>query len=434
MRRGYKMNRDAHALAYFKENSGYRRIFQGIYNRYRSLGRLGGTVTIRNLTPDEKEVLSSHLRRDYSRKKSASFTVKDFEESLQYTRFASYSLKEILQWYFGVDLISKAEEEQKFYNERKSFFERLLEVHRGEPGEAWIEAILREDGVGIRRIMTAYSQDKEQLAQEIEWVCAALKRLENREGGLPWRLPVLASYVTRDPHAFDRGNPAGEMLIDALCIVHGFSSPLNQQETAELLYKSGILIDEISNYITLSGLLAYKSGRLHSVWKAAMEEGEVLQVPLANLVQINRITSPTGRVFVVENPAVFSSILDEFDGEGVPPLICSYGHIKLAGLLVLDKLAKEGTEIYYSGDFDPEGLLIADKLTKRYNGRLNLWHYGIKDYTKTLSEHTLSSKRLSMLGSIKTPALQDVAKEMLVLKRSGYQELLLDELVKDINK
>ena len=224
------------------------------------------------------------------------------------------------------------------------------------------------------------------------------------------------------------------MLIDALCIVYGFSPPSNQQETAELLYKSGILIDEISNYITLSGLLAYKDGRVHSVWKAAIDEDEVLQVPLANLVQIDRITSPTGKGFVVENPAVFSSILDEFNGEVVPPLICSYGQVKLAGLVVLDKLAREGTEIYYSGDFDPEGLLIADKLAQRYNGRLKLWHYGIKDYRKTLSEHTLSSKRLSMLGSIKTSALQDVAKEMLILKRSGYQELLLVELIKDIKK
>ncbi len=249
---------------------------------------------------------------------------------------------------------------------------------------------------------------------------------------MTWRLPVLASYVARDPHVFDRGNPAGEMLIDALCIVHGFSPPSNQQETAELLYKSGILIDEISNYITLAGLFAYKGGRVHPVWQAAVDEGEVLQIPLASLVKIDRITSPTGRVFVVENPAVFSSILDEFDGEAVPPLICSYGQIKLAGLLLLDRLAEEGTDIYYSGDFDPEGLLIADKLVQRYSNRLKLWHYGIKDYRKTLSEHTLSSKRLSMLRSVKTSALQDVAKEMLLLKKSGYQELLLDELVKDI--
>lgn len=142
------MNRNTHDLAYFKEKPGYRRVFEGIYNRYRALGRLGGTVTLRNLTSDEKDVLSNHLRKDYSRKGSASFAVKDFEESLQHTRFASYSLGEILEWYFGVDLVSKAEEEQKFFNERREFFKRMLEVHRGEPGEVWIQAILHEDGWG----------------------------------------------------------------------------------------------------------------------------------------------------------------------------------------------------------------------------------------------------------------------------------------------
>lgn len=281
--------------------------------------------------------------------------------------------------------------------------------------------------------MAAYSQDREQLTRDMEWVCDALKVLEHGEGGSSWRLPVLASHITRDPHAFDRGKMAGEMLINALCIVHGFSPPSNHQEMAEILYKSGILIDEISNYITLSGLMAYRNDKPNLVWKAAMEEGEVLQVPLINLVEIDRIVSPSGRVFVVENPAVFSTILDGFNGEDVPPMICSYGQIKLAGLVVLDKLAQEGTEIYYSGDFDPEGLLIADKLARRYTARLKLWHYGLDDYRRILSEQILSSKRLSMLESIKTPELQKVAGEMLLCKRAGYQELLVEELIKDIS-
>ncbi|HZJ56812.1 MAG TPA: TIGR02679 domain-containing protein, partial [Clostridia bacterium] len=83
-------------LIYFKDNPGYRRIFNGIYKKYRSLGRLGGTITLRGLTRDEKNVLSSHLRRDYSRKSSASFSVNAFVESLGHTRFNLYSLEEIL--------------------------------------------------------------------------------------------------------------------------------------------------------------------------------------------------------------------------------------------------------------------------------------------------------------------------------------------------
>lgn len=41
---------------------------------------------------------------------------------------------------------------------------------------------------------------------------------------------------------------------------------------------------------------------------------------------------------------------------------------------VLDKFSCD-TVFWYAGDFDPEGLLIAQKLKLRYGERLNLWMY-----------------------------------------------------------
>ncbi|HZJ83293.1 MAG TPA: TIGR02679 family protein [Clostridia bacterium] len=419
-------------LAYFKKNLGYKRIFRGIYGRYRSLGRLGGRVTLRNLTNEERDILSSHLKRDYSRKQSASFSVKLFEESLMHTRFAQYSLEEILEWYFGVDLISKAEEEVRYLAQRDRVFQDLFIAHTGEPGESWLDSIIKGQGVGIRRIMVAYSQDSKLLMQNIRWVCHALKILDGRVEESPFRLPVLASLVTRDPHAFDVGTLTGDLLIDALCTLYGVSTPSNSQETAEILYKGGILVDEISNFVTISGLLAYKEGKRHPVWEAAMNEKEVLQVPLANLVDINRIMSPVGKVYIVENPAVFSAILDGFIGPNIPPMICSYGQVKLAGLVVLDKLVESGMELYYSGDFDPEGLLIAHKLGSRYGRNFHLWRYGVEEYGRVISHQKLSSKRLSILDSVSCPSFQEVKDEMRRRERAGYQELLIDKLLKDI--
>lgn len=45
----------------------------------------------------------------------------------------------------------------------------------------------------------------------------------------------------------------------------------------------------------------------------------------------------------------------------------------------------------YSGDMDPEGLLIAQRLVNRYPS-LHLWHYEIDDYKAALSNQKASEK------------------------------------------
>lgn len=430
---------DVGDMRYFKENSGYRRIFKGILDKYRSLGRMGGSVTLRSLTDNERSVLGSHLRRDYSKKDWATFSVKAFEESLADTRFGKYSLEEILGWYFGKGVMSKAQEESLFLKERDSFFRSFLSEYKDGSAGFWLENIIDGSGIGIRRIMAAYSKDKEELGNKIQWVASALKTLDlnrakrGREGEKAnFRLPVLASVITRDPHAFDRGTLGGDLLVDALCTVYNLNPPSNNQDIAEILLKGGILVDEVSNFVTVAGLVAYKGGKAHPVWTSALSQGEMLQIPLANLVNIERIESPVKRVYVVENPAVFSAILDNFGVGDIPPLICSYGQLKLSGLLVLDKLANEGADIFYSGDFDPEGLLIANKLAQRYWGNFHLWCYDLEDYRSIFSNQIISQRRLSILNNVNLPALQEVKAEMLKTKKAGYQELLIHKLLKSI--
>src|SRR5690554_4393350 len=114
-------------LLYFKDNDGYKRIFMKIYEKYRSLGRIGGTVTLDSATSAEREILSSHLRQDYSRMSSVTFKVNDFEDSLKHTRFADYTLKEILEAYFDEPLISRGEEARRFQRERNAFFCEIME-------------------------------------------------------------------------------------------------------------------------------------------------------------------------------------------------------------------------------------------------------------------------------------------------------------------
>ncbi|NLB42601.1 MAG: DUF2399 domain-containing protein, partial [Clostridiales bacterium] len=106
--------------------------------------------------------------------------------------------------------------------------------------------------------------------------------------------------------------------------------------------------------------------------------------------------------------------------------------VRLSSLVLLDMLSKEGTMIYYSGDFDPEGLRIADRLQSRYGDQLILWRYGATDYKKALSYESLDDVRLKKMDNIVSPDLVDLSLYIRQHACAGYQELIIDDLVNDI--
>ena len=425
------MNRDD--LEFFRENPGYKRVFAAILGRYRSLGRLGGTVRLTNLTLEERNVLSNHLRRDLSKHKQVSFAVQDFARSFEMTRFAHYPLEEILAAYFGVELTTAKEETQRFLEERGDFFAFLQAEHHATVAGRWLLALCEQKAVGMGRILQAYGESPLRLREQIQTVTKALKLLDGRKVRY-WRLPVFASLITTDPHAFDLETNLGKMLVDALCTVFGVSSPTSREETGDLLYGAGLLVDELSNYVTVAGLLGFQGEDIHPVWQGALSLREPLQVPLLTLSKLTQVKSPDQAVFVVENPAAFAAILDAFSDGSVPPLICTAGQVKVAGLVLLDLLAREQTTIYYSGDLDPEGVLIAQRLARRYPGLLRYWHFTPRDYRRALSIKKLSPPRLAKLQGVGDPRLAPLVEEMTGAKRAAYQELLLPELIGDIKK
>jgi len=419
-------------LDFFKANKGYHRLFLAFREKYKSLGRIGGTVKLTNLTPEEKEVLSSHFRKDYSHRSSAGVSVLAFERSLENTRFDGLALKDILEAYFNEAMTGKKEDEKVLELQRNRFFSTLLSAFPSGNARLWLERVRDGSALGVRTVVQKFSQEEERdnLYNHMTCVCKALNSLPG-DKSYKKRLPVFSSQITQNPHGFDLGTFCGNMFFNALCTVYDIKEPKGSLERAEVYYRAGILIDEISNFVTISGLLAFQ-GKLHDpVWKAAMDSKQVLQVPLLNLIKIDRVESPIKKVFVIENPGVFGTIIDK---NFLPPMVCTFGQPKLSGLVLLDLLAESDTEIFYSGDFDPEGLQIADSLWRRYGHRFRLWYYNVEDYKKSLSRETLSKKRLSILENIACPGLKEVAEAMRTVKKAGYQELLVDDLMEFLCK
>jgi hypothetical protein len=97
-------------------------------------------------------------------------------------------------------------------------------------------------------------------------------------------------------------------------------------------------------------------------------------------------------------------------------------------------LVESDTQIYYSGDIDPEGMLIADKIWKQYPDHLHIWRMSKQDYENSVSEEKIEKKRLGMLELLQNPCLKETAQQVKRIKKAGYQENILQKFVEDLSQ
>jgi uncharacterized protein (TIGR02679 family) len=416
---------------YFKQNKGFKRTMDGIRKKYESLGALGGTIHLSNLREEEKEALTGLFRKDYN-KKSTSFKVENFISALDYTKFQGISFNKVIELYFGEKLVSKKEQNQLYEEEKQAYFLQIANNFKNTKAENWILQMLISKKNAFRIVSLKYDEDKELLRKNLMYVCNAYNNLNfNKER--PTRLAIFSSNITKNPHSFDLNTDCGNLLVYAICYEFIIDYPKNAEELNECLYNAGVIKDEVSNYTLCSGILAYAGEKEHIGWRNFYEEDEPLQVSLWNISKVDKIISPSKKTYVFENPTVFSEILFKL-GKLKPSLMCTFGNFKLASLVVLDKLVQSGSKIYYSGDFDPEGIIMADKLKQRYGENLILWRYSKEDYISIKSAVILEAYRIKKMDNIKSKELKDIIEIIKLNKTAAYQELLVDRYIEDIIK
>lgn len=130
---------------------------------------------------------------------------------------------------------------------------------------------------------------------------------------------------------------------------------------------------------------------------------------------------------------VFSYLCEIFKDKKVS-LLCTSGQFKTASLYLIDLLCQNSNEIYYSGDFDGEGLEMAQRIIRRGKGKIKAWRFQVENYIKIDSQKEMSEISLKKLDKIDEETLLEVVKIMKKEKKAKYQESLLEELVKDILK
>ena len=102
-------------------------------------------------------------------------------------------------------------------------------------------------------------------------------------------------------------------------------------------------------------------------------------------------------------------------------IVITSGIPNLSFYQLIDKLVETNHALYYNGDFDPEGLLIAQMIKKRYP-TVVLFGYEAELYGEIKSKESINSSRLKKLENIDLTDLKEIKQCLLLEKLSAYQE------------
>lgn len=353
--------------AYFLERSVYRKLFAKIQEKYAGIGHFGGTFLLNDLTKEEKQ---------------------------------------------------KEEQQREFW------FQNIQLQLKNPDFRNWISEVLQNRKESYLFLLQQYKENKkelEDLLQKTDRAAETLAASEKRE-----LLAVFAAKVTGNPHYFDEGETAEKCLSSYLKwkLKKERSNGLSNAEYKNRIYfEAGILKDELSNDVLTYGLHAWKeNGEPHPGIEGFFRCKEPLKLTLKTLGGLGKITGEQ-KIYMVENPAVFSRLVEKYPDRTI---LCGNGQPKFSVFVLLDKLTENST-IYYAGDFDPEGLQIAQNLKKRYPEHFIFWKYKAEYYQKYKSEVQLDEKRIRKLDKIDLPELQEIKEAMQREKYAAYQEAMVEE-------
>lgn len=413
-------------LGYFCQSPVWIKVLKGFREKYRSYGRFGGKVVLKNLKAEDIEELEGFFGKSFHGQKSVTVSAEKFQQALAASKYREITPECLLEIFFGEPLLGKQEQKLIREQEKEHIWNDFCRNYEGTPIASAFER--------LKSIVK--DSENQKLAEWKQRLCFGAEIYNH----LPYRqnqklyLAVFAAMLTGNPHAFDNGTPDGNFLyqmiqmnlaVRDITVEASEIFPAYKRQKSYLM--TGIMLDDISNYAMLYQVQAIKKdGTFHKGIMGFGAEQHVVQVPLAVIAELKRIQCPQDAIYIVENPSVFAVLCEKEEMESTESAyMCMNGQPRLAGLMVLDLLAKSGTTIYYAGDLDPEGMLIAQKLSQYYKGEFHYWHMEPSDYEKCRSEEVITAKRMKILDRITDERLKPVVEMLEKCGTAGYQEMLM---------
>lgn len=420
------------AVEYFKKKPVYEKLFNEFKKKYESHGKIGGIAVLTGLNTGDKEDISGFLMKDFTSEEEVRVSAKLFEKALLKSRFSGLTILDIITHYFGIKLRTNKEKSEEDVGKRAEYLAELMGYTDKAYIKEWLTGVFCTGASSAVVIARSYNADKNELKIILQKLIKAIPMLPYFQGGKKKELlAVFAAQAAGNPHFFDDNTLAGNLLTAFLrdYFRFGYEDDLSEAENrSNVLFKAGLIKDTLSNDVIAYGIRGKcVDGSLHQGMEGFLHQKEPVKLSLLTLANLEETftNSVDRRIYIVENPAVFSILTSRFPEKS---FICSYGQIRRAVFMLLD-LFDKNIVFSYAGDFDPEGLLIAERLKKRYGERLTFWKYEPEMYIKYVSEEKLTNQRIKKLDGVRDAALLKIAELMREEGRAAYQESMLEEYV-----
>lgn len=396
---------------YFLSKKGFQRFFEGCFNKYKSYGKVTGIVSLETISIEEADTFTSFLGKIYKEGMTAKIKVSEFLKAISNTKLEEFDFLA----YFKIvhkdfNGLSKSEERLK---KKDEYQEYLLNL----PVDLKLKEIIVSHNKGLNTILyLKYKKNREELTKDLLNINILLENI-------PQKATLLSVYaaLTGNSHYLDFDKST--LFYQILSIYLGKTYENTISCKRDLLKSINVYMDPVSNYVITYNL------KINTMFDDFYESYGSLNMNLENISSLKSIGGINDKIYVFENPSVLNYLKVT---DVLASIIICNGMPNLAMYSILDKI-NSGCKIYYHGDYDPEGLLIADKL-KKYCSRLILLGYEKNFYLESKPNKEISDSSIHKLNLVTSKELQEVKECLLEYKKSGYEENILEKIKLFIEK
>lgn len=405
---------------YFKKKPGFERFIRKLYIKYKTMAKFSGTIKLESITLTEAKDLSRFFGISYIEGETISISIKKFVSIMNNSKYVDFDINTLVKEYLNVELITNKQMKEINEFDELSFYQNII-INNTGIGKKWLKEVVSSKKDPYQLLHQRYNKDKSSLKKELINIITFVNNLPKDKV----LLSIYASTYTADPHYLDLDTGHSNLFLYAICYIRNLDYPNTREEKIKILSSCNIEMDNLSNYVLTYNLLSDKKNI-----NMFSQNKESLILNIQNIINTNSFYTKNNKVYIFENPSILTEIISKNIDVAV---IISGGFPNASIYLLIDKLLETNNKLYYNGDFDPEGLLIANKLKEKYQDNLTLFCYDEIDYFTCISKKKISVNRLKKLLKVNVKELMIMKCLLNVNMYSAYQENNKERIFSFIN-
>ncbi len=396
--------------SYFEVDE-FKQLLEQLKNKYIHYDSCIGTISIKPKTNNEAIKLSSFLSKNIKLNVKINIKISDIQKSLDNSIFDGTKVDDLVLMFFP-----NIKSNKQIKIETDLYIKNLLTKYENMYQNSNINCLfLRKE---ILKKISYYILRDNSLLENVFKSLSKLPIYDNNNESLA----IFASKTTGNPHYYDLDTHNSNVLLQFICYLFDLNYENNRDVKKSIFEHVGILIDEVSNYV-----ITYNLGG-DEMLDAFKNNLTPLTINLSNIEKLSNIRAENDTLLIIENPSFISKINNKKIDFSI---IVTSGNSNLVTYKLLKKISNK--RIYFNGDFDPEGLLIAQNFKNRYP-ELKFIGYNEKYYQNGLSDNEINDSRIKKLANVTDEDLIVIKNLLLLNKLSSYQEVNYDMLLDDLKE